>query len=235
LPNRRLGASRATTRRRVSGRGAHSLPSARCGTCQTAAWGRLAQLLAVESAAEALTLFRARGAALAKPPLGGVTSSYSCRVRCRGAHSLPSARCSTCHAAAWGRLAQLLAVESAAEAPTLFRACGTALAMPPLGGVSRSYSCKVRCRGAHSLPSARCGTCQTAAWGRLALLLAVESAAKAPTLFRRAARPLPNRRLGASRAATRRRVSGRGAHSLPSARCGTCHAAAWGRLAQLLA
>jgi len=70
--------------------------------------GRLVQLLAVESAAEALTLFRARGAALAMPPLGGVTSSYSCRVRCRGAHSLPSARCGTCQTAAWGRLAQLL-------------------------------------------------------------------------------------------------------------------------------
>ena len=117
-----------------------SLPSVRCGICQAAAWGRLVLLLAVESAAEALTLFRAFGATIVKPPLEGVTRSYSCRVSGRGAHSLPSARHGTCQAAAWGRLALLLAVESAAEALTLSRARGAALAKPPLGGVSRYYS-----------------------------------------------------------------------------------------------
>ena len=174
LPSRRLGASRAATRRRVRGRGAHSLPSARRGTRQAAARGRHAQLLAVESAAEAPTLsseraarhspsrrlgasraatrrrvssrgahslFRAFGAALAKPPLGGVSRSYTRRrVRCRGAHSLPGVRCGTCQAAAWGRLAPLLAVESATEAPTLFRAYGATIVSPPLGSVSRYYS-----------------------------------------------------------------------------------------------
>ena len=54
--------------------------------------------------------------------------------------------------------------------------------MPPLGDVSRSYSRRVRCRGAHSLPGVRYGTCQAAAWGRLALLLALESAAETPSL-----------------------------------------------------
>ena len=89
MPSRRLGASRAAARRRVSGRGAHSL-------------------------------FRAFGATVVKPPLGGVTRSYTRRrVRCRGAHSLPGVRYGTCQAAARERLALLLAVESAAESPSL--------------------------------------------------------------------------------------------------------------------